>query len=713
MGLYKGSHTRKKSDRISRLREYYLNNSPMSVNKELVCWKCHHSLRLYIEGWMKSEEAETTRMRRSMAEAYMLEHTKPVIEPDELIVGQPNFTPFTDDEQKEYDEYLKMKHCMPSRRGRADHLALDYQLLLDKGVCGILKIIDDEIRKIDYCDGASMQRYEFLLCCKIELEGLLKMCQSYALCAKELADKADGSKKEEYLALYAVLSQVPAHPARTFREALQSIHMFTWSLYGIYSFGKPDLYLLPYYRKDIEDGTLTPDGAQELIDCFFLQSVPNMSSWAAEGLMLGGRDEQGNKVENELTWHFLTAIEHTHLPDPNVGFCVTKETGADILHYAATLIADGHCQPQIWNSDEVTRSMLHYGFDKKAANMFTLSTCVETTPIGCSGISITSPYINLLKIFLDALEHCDDQCDFEELFAVFAKEFGSYCRKVILQENLWQLERGRNSHDPMRIAMLIHDCLEKGLSHESGGARYNELEPNILGMQNTTESLNVIKRLVYDEKLITLGEFKKALADNYQGHEELLLRIRNKVPHFGTGDECANSIAKRVADMVLDTFAPMTTVRGAQIIPGAFSYREHEIQGRNTPASPDGRTFGMPLNDGSSPVQGYDNKGPTVSLASTVAWEPSRFLGGTSVNVKINTGIDPERIVALIRGYLETRGAQLQFNIVDTKTLLEAQKKPEQYRDLLVRIGGYSDFFVTIPKNLQDEIISRSINETT
>ena len=164
--------------------------------------------------------------------------------------------------------------------------------------------------------------------------------------------------------------------------------------------------------------------------------------------------------------------------------------------------------------------------------------------------------------------------------------------------------------------------------------------------------------------------------------------------------------------MVLKTFSSMKTVRGAKVIPGAFSYREHEIQGRTTPASPDGRKAGMPLNDGSCPVQGYDNLGPTLSLISTVAWEPSRFLGGTSVNVKINKGIDPEKISALIRGYLKTHGSQLQFNIVDSETLLKAQKNPEMYKDLIVRIGGYSDFFVSIPKELQDEIISRSQNET-
>ena len=701
-----------KSDRVVEFREYYLTHSKMSLDKSLAPWQCHRSRVLYNEGWEKNTSAATVRLRRSMAEAYMLEHTRPVILPNELIVGQPCFDDFSEEEEAAWNESRRIKKLLPQRRGRADHLALDYTLLLERGVLGMIDLLNEKIETLDFCDGSNAEKYEFYLCCKIELEGLLKMCENYAKKARELADAAEGKAREEYLSLYEVLTRVPAKPARTFREALQSIHTFTWSLYGIYSFGKPDVYLLPYYRRDIEQGILTPDGVQELIDCFFLQSIPNMSSWAAEGLMLGGRDEQGNIVENELTWHFLTAIEHTHLPDPNVGFCVTNETSDEILHYAAKLIVDGHCQPQIWNSDEVTRSMRAYGFDETASYMFTLSTCVETTPIGCSGISITSPYINLLKIFLDSFAQCNNSFDFEQIFETFRKEFRAQAKQLILQENLWQLERGRNSTDPMRISMLIHDCLERGKSNDAGGARYNQLEPNILGMQNVTESLNVIKRLVFDEHRLTLEDFQNILTNNYEGNEELLHYIRNKVTHFGTADKETNALAKRVADLVLDTFSDMMTVRGAKIIPGAFSYREHETQGSLTPASPDGRTTGMPLNDGSCPVQGYDNLGPTLSLASTVAWEPSRFLGGTSVNVKINRGVAPEKIAALIRGYLQTHGAQLQFNIVDTKTLLDAQKNPEAHRNLLVRIGGYSDFFVTIPKSLQDEIISRSINET-
>ena len=627
-------------------------------------------------------------------------------------MGQPDLRDFSPEEQARYDAAYAKKGTLPPKRGRADHLAMDYGLLLERGVEGMLEILNEKLAAIDLCDGMQIEHYEYYLGCKIELEGLKDMCLSYADEARRLFVTAQTqAEKDEYKALYDVLLQVPLKPARTFREALQSIHTYTWSLYGLYSFGKPDIYLMPYYERDIKDGVLTPALAQELIDCFFLQSVPNMSAWAAEGMMLGGYDENGTSVETPLTWHFLKAIEDTHLPDPNVGFCVTEQTSDEILQYVARLIADGHCQPTVWNTDAVVRSMLQNGFDAKAANTFTLSTCVEVTPIGASGISITSPYINLLQIFLDTLEDCDDGIDFDGVFQAFASRFSRYCDEALLQENFWQLERGRNSHDPLRTSLLIHDCLECGLSHDSGGARYNHMEPNILGMQNVGESFNCLYRLVYEEQKVTLRELKAALKADFVGYEELRAYIVNKIPHFGTGDETATAIQKRVADTVMQTFHGRLTPRGATVVPGAFSYREHEIQGRVTPASPDGRRSGAPLNDGSCPVQGYDNKGPTVSIACTSSWHPVGFLGGTTVNVKLNRGVSTDKLIALIKGHMRTDCAQMQFNVVDTEELLRAQKNPEQYGDLLVRVGGYSDFFVKLPTSLQNEIISRTAND--
>ena len=575
----------------------------------------------------------------------------------------------------------------------------------------MIELVNDEIQKIDLNDGLQAERYEFLLCSRLELEGLLKLSQAYAKRALEMAEQAEGEDKKDLLELYKVLEQVPAKPARTFREALQSIQMFTFNLYGLYSYGKPDLYLLPYYKKDIANGTLTPEKAQELIDCFYLLSIQNCPSWAAEGLMLGGRDADGNPIENELTWHFLNAIEHTRIPDPNIGFCVTDQTSDEILDYVSELITKGYAQPQIWNNDAVVESMVQNGFDRRDANLFTLSCCVEVTPIGCSGINVTSPMINVLKVFLEAFDKCTDEMTYDDVFKAFTTHFYNVVKERVLLENLYFLEQARNSTDPVRCSLLIHDCIERGLTHDSGGARYNQLEPDLFGVINVGECLNVIKRIVFEENRITIEELNKALKCNYEGYEELLLYIRNKVPHFGTGDAQSNQIMKNVTDAILDAFSDKITVRGSTILPGNFSYLYHVREGEMTSASPDGRKAGMPLHDGCNPVQGYDTLGPTISLSSTVFWEPSRFLGGTAVNVKISKGVEKEKISSLIKGYIKTKGAQLQFSVISPEDLLNAQKNPELYKDLLVRIGGYSDFFVKLGKNQQDEVISRTLIE--
>lgn len=699
------------TERVKSLREFYLKEEPR-IRRLIGDNRKHRARYLYLEGWsMLKETAPTTRIRKSMAEAYMLKSTKPHITKGELIVGQPDLREFSPEEQAQYDQYMYAFKFVPENWGRKDHTALDYQLLLDKGILGMLEIVENKLATLAPYDGKDAEAYEFFLCCKIELKGLVELCKNYQKAVLDMLETATPTEKEELCELYNTLKQVPLHPALNFRQALQSIQLFTYNLYGLYSFGKPDLYLLPYYKKDIELGVLTPEKAQEYIDCFFLQSVFNVPGWAAEGLMLGGYDKDGNPVENELTYHFLKAIEHTRLPDPNVGFCVTAYTSGKLLNYASSLLAKGYTQPQIWNTDAVISSMVNNGFAREDARLFTLSTCVEVTPIGCSGINVTSPMINVLKIFLESFHKCDNTMTFEDVFDLFATDFKKHCRELIALENLYYLEQARNSTDPVRCSLLIHDCIEKGLSHDSGGARYNQLEPDLFGVQNVGECFNVIKKLVFEEEKITVEAFKRALEDNYANCPELLNYIRNKVSHFGTGDHQANEIMKRVTDLMLDAFSGIATVRGANILPGIFSYLYHVPHGEETAASPDGRRSGEPLNDGCNPVQGYDIFGPTASLLSTAYWEPSRFLGGTSVNVKLCSSTSPQIITALIKAYLKTKGAMLQFNVVDTTTLKDAQKNPEKHTNLLVRVGGYSDFFVKLDTAQQNEVISRTENK--
>ncbi len=697
------------SERIPRLREYYMENAPLSVHRELTPWLCHRTKLLYTEGWLRSGHAPTTRLRRAMAEKWLLEHTEPIICEGELIVGQPDYFPFSEEEARKYKEMDDIyENIIPPRRGRFDHVALDYKPLLALGVEGLIAKLRAELEGIDYHAQSSASDYEFFTGCITELEGVLTLADRYARHAASLAEQASGKQREEYAELAEILRQVPAKPARSFHEALQSIHLFTFSLYGLYSAGRPDQLLIDYYRNDIKNGILTEARAQELIDCYCLQYIPNMSQWAAAGFMVGGRDENGRAVENELTRHFLASISHTHTPDPNIGLCLTEETSDELVRFVADMILKGESNPQLWNNDAVKRAMLAAGFEEKASNLYTQSTCVEVTPIGCSGISITSPYINALRIFLEAFDACDNSTTWEELLEAFAEQLDRTYAKMGLEENLWQLERGRNGTDPMRISVLTDDCIRERKTNDAGGARYNQMEPSLVGLINVVESLNVIKALVYDQKALTIRAFQDILKANYEGHEELLLRIKKKVKHFGNGDPAVDEIAKQVADRVVKTFDKFTTARGAKVLPGAFSYRDHARHGAETGASPDGRRSGETLVAGSGPMQGYDTKGPTLAIMSTSAWDPARFLGGIAINIKLARSTDPEAFVAFVKGFLKTNCPQMQITVVNQEELIDAQKHPENHGDLLVRVGGYSDFFVKCPPNLQNEIISRS-----
>jgi hypothetical protein len=212
----------KPTERVKRLREYYLNNSPMSVNRDLYSWHCHRSLMLYQEGFDAARySADTLRIRRSMAEKHLLENTKPIIIDGELITGQPDLRDFSEEEKARFERAEKLFYeSAPPKRGRADHLAMDYQLLLDKGVLGILEILDEKLKGIDPYDGSMVEKYEYYYCCKTELLGLKAMCESYAEEARKMAEEAEDEKKVELLELYEILKQVPLKPARTFREAL-------------------------------------------------------------------------------------------------------------------------------------------------------------------------------------------------------------------------------------------------------------------------------------------------------------------------------------------------------------------------------------------------------------------------------------------------------------------------------------------------------------
>lgn len=686
-------------DRINKLRTQYMNTKMVKeYGTNLYCYyiKVGANLALYAKGWKEGKDCLTLRQRHAFSESYVLKNTKPRIYEGELLTGSLDLDWEESFSKEEYHalekEYFDL---VPQKMSRESHMGLDYTALLEKGIAGILEDIKNSTKD-------DLEAKEFYSCLTLELEALLELKENYR---KEALHLYENSGNNEYLFLAKVLENVPEKPAKSFREALQSIHFFTFNLCGLYSMGRLDDFLYPYYKNDIEKGVITKEYAQELIDCFNLLYIPNIMQWTAAGYMLGGTDKNGNLIENDLTEMFLKSIEHTLIPDPNVGFVINENTSDKMLRLASDLIGKGYTNPAVWNEKAVVDILLSQGYKLEHARNFTNSTCVEITPVGCSGISITSPYINILKIFLDAFYKTEDNADYLTLVSNFEKELNNKLESAIYEENLRLLENKRNGiTNPIRISALINDCIKKGRSVDNGGAIYYGLKADFLGFSNVIESFNVIYNLVYDKKEISLSDLKKAVQSNFENND-ILEKIK-ECAHFGNDEDTSNAIAKEISALVRNVCSNFKCINGVNLEAGAFSYNNHIPYGKETDASPDGRKKGEPLNNGSNPANGYDVLGPTAMLNSLNCLEPNKFTGGFTVNMNLPKNVK-DSIFYLLKSFVCLDVPQLQFNVLDASDLLDAKKHPENYKNLIVRVGGYSDFFINLTPELQDEVIKR------
>ncbi len=705
------------SKRMQGVREQYLL-SPVAQRWPIPAGYGNHELSIYwLEGYIKAKRmGETTLLRRSFAEKAELENSRVIITENELIVGQCDLEPF----KSRHDEFMKLYEMYTSMAanidddGRSDHTALDYEKLLSVGVDGLIKEITEQKAKLTFDREhlhESLEKEEFYEACLIELEALLNYAERYEQKLRELAETADGARRDELLTMADNLRQVPRYPAKTFWQALQSIHFYTFNLRGLYSAGRPDQYLLPYYETDIKNGVITEEFAQELMDNFCLLYSTYINPGAAVGMMVGGTDSNGNTVENPLTWGFLRAVDAIQMADPNLGLCVTENTTTEILQYSMDMIGRGRAFPAFWNDRDVVKGMIANGFPKKDAHRYINSTCVELSVIGKSNMWTTAPYHNLAQIFRDVFisSNYESQEDFEN--AAYKAVYDAIIRENH-RINRLKLERYRNASEPMRHSCLIADCIKRGKHVGNGGAIYNTTLPNILGFANFVDSMMAVRELVYKQNKLTLEEFKQAVENNFDGFEELRQTILNKVDHYGNNKNEVDLIAKTLADTILKACGDAKALMDAGLVPGIFSFNYHIMYGKNTLATPDGRLAGAPLSDSAGPAQGRDVNSPTAAILSATVFPQTRFLGGIAQNIRLSKKLfaDKEKAIpiSLLRTFIERGGCELQINCVDSATLEKAIENPEDYRDLMVRIGGYCDFFTKQPLDLQKEIASRT-----
>ena len=664
----------------------------------------NRQLMHFYEGWLAHSDAPTTLMRRVLAEADMIAREPVIIFEDDLICGRPDVSELTEQEAAYFDE-LRNAHLdlVPMVPGRTGHMALNYEKLLKLGIAGLLDEISHARQALNTDDIAEWtQANEFYDACEVQLNALLQLEERYAQAARE----------KGLTELAGLLERVPRYPAGSFREALQSMHFYSFILRDLFSCGRPDQYLIDYYRADIASGVLTEESALELIDCWNIQYTFYTRPLAAVSYIVGGHTPSGEPVENELTWLFLQSIAHVKLAYPSVGLAVSADTGRQILDYAIELIGQGYTHPALFNDEAITNSFISVGMKPEHARQYINSTCVENTPCGCSGCWGTSPYHSLPQLLMDMLEQNTQYSDFQQLYADYCHTVKKAVHKGQLEQNMLQMERNRNGGESPLASVLVDDCIKRGKSIDQGGALYNYIEPDFIGTSTVIDSLIAIRHCVFEKNMLSLQQFMEILHNNYAGHEQLWLYIINKCPHFGNNEQDTDSFAKAFYQMLADCCTGLKTFRNTLVLPGAFSFDMHEEMGRSCMATPDGRKAGEAFNGGSDPVSGRDRNGPTATINSDVFWNHQPFLGGIAVNIRLDFGDLSKRTIdnmyALIKTFIEKGGFELQINAVSPAVLEDAMKHPERYGDLLVRIGGYSDYFVRQSESLQRELISRS-----
>ncbi len=691
-------------ERIKSLREMALNFTPKRDEAYYRFYKSYKE---------NDDKNEFERYGLALFEQFC--HLDPCIDEGELIVGKitDNRTP---EQIKEWEEELKpyADTLYPNLIvGQADHMAIDYELLLSIGLNGISKKIDG------YLENCAEDKKPFYMGAKKCLEAVIKYSENYADKASELAkEEKDEKRKAELLKIARACKNVPANGAQSFFEAVQSTHFVTHCLSvnsfrrcdQQYQLGHPDRYLYPYYEKDIKEGIITKEEAQLILDCLGIQINIRVPNGLSSGYMVGGRDEDGNIVENELTEMLMQVIDDIRLVYPAVGLCYTEGMDEKYLKKACEILSHGCSHPAIFNDDVITKGLLHYGVDERQAHNYIHSTCVEITPVAASNVWVASPYTNMAQILLDVMDR-----EYESFDDVIKSVLGLLDEKIkanFEEQNSFKKTREKYSANPL-LSCLVNDCLEQGLDIEKGGARYNWILPSFVGMANLVDSLYAVKTVVFEEKSITMAKLKAALDNNFENNEALRLKLLNTVPKYGNDiDEIDNYFGIFTEHIIEECKKYKGIHKNSALIPSVFCWIMHERFGTCTGATPDGRQAGFPLGDGSGPCQGREMNGPTASILSSTKWEHYKLIGGVAVNIKFSkSSLGPnslETMQTLIKTYLKRGGFEIQVNVIDKETLLKARITPEEYRDLVVRIGGYSDYFVKLSDEMQREVILRT-----
>ena len=631
----------------------------------------------------------------------------------------------------------------------AGHTAMDGKMY-HEGLLDVKARIEKRISELDYIyDPEATDKQQELEAMAISCDAAILFAERHAALAEEKAAKEQNPQRKKELEKIAdVCRWVPAHAPRDLWEAIQMywfVHLGTVTeLNGWDSMnpGHIDQHLWPFYQKGIEDGTLTRDKAKELLSCLWIKfnnqpAPPKVGVTALESgtyndftnINIGGVDRSGESATNDLSYMILEIQEELHELQPGLSIHIAQNTPDEFLLEGIKVIRQGHGYPSIFNPDTYVQEMVRAGKTLEDAREGGCSGCIEVGAFGKEAYLLTG-YLNTPKILEITLNNgIDPQTGkklgletgdprtfktFEELYEAWHKQMVYFVNLKLSVNNY--IERMFSLYAPATfLSLYIDDCIEKGKDYYSGGARYNTTYIQCTGLGTITDCFTTLKKHVFEDKRYTMEEMLNACASNWENEEKMRQYIRNHTPFFGNDDEYADTIAVRVYNDLVEAIEGRPNTRGGKTQLNMLSTTCHNYFGSVCGATPNGRFAHFAISDGTSPAHGSDSHGPTAVIKSLGKLDQTKS-GGTLLNVRFVPQLlkreeDQKKLASLIRTYFKFGGHHIQFNIVDTATLHDAQKHPEEYRDLLVRVAGYSDYFNDMTEQLQNEIIARTEND--
>ncbi|MFB0563610.1 MAG: formate C-acetyltransferase/glycerol dehydratase family glycyl radical enzyme [Candidatus Lokiarchaeia archaeon] len=616
------------------------------------------------------------------------------------------------------------------------HIVLNHEKVLKEGLEGIIKEADGYLAETQ-----DPVKRDFYKAVKIACQAVIDFANRYAEKAENLSlNQKDEGKRKELQNIAKICRRVPAKPAESFQEALQAIY-FTQIAAQIedyeasISIGRIDRLLYPYYKSDVEKGKISREDARILLECFFLKLSSVIPLWNSlttqyfgglpvyTNVIIGGVDEKGNDVTNEVSYLALEARKKSHI-QPNFGVRIHEKTPPEFLEKVSEAVVSGETNLYFQNDAKTIPALVSEGISREDALNYAINGCVE---VGIPGKSFTSGDAGLFNLAF-ALElalnrgikngvkigvETKDPREFksmEDLMESFKEQVNFLASKFIEGINLMDKLLAEQRPIPF-ISSLTEGCLQSGRDVTQGGAIYNSSGIQIVGVATVADSLAAIDKLVFKEKKINMGILLEALANDFNNQENLRQLLR-KTPKYGNDDE-ADMYAQKCVEIWHDAIKDYRNYRGGKFWAGAYSATTHVPFGLLTASLPNGRKAGEPLSVGISPSQGMANSGPTAVLKSASKIDYTLTPNGVALNLEFNPGYfrgkeGVKNFAALLKGFFSLGGMHVQFNFVGKETLMAAKKNPEKYKDLLVRVAGFSAAFVDLDPQVQDEIISRT-----